>query len=1038
MKQAAYLAKNENELNDILASIKTSDEYSRASSILLHAKTNMLTRSEAEDILEKMHAALPDANIVGLSAVELRGKNGKEKNIQIDVCFFENANVEVREYDANEDLRALGKQLCSEISSRSDIKGIEVYHGGSSVEIEDFLEEASKGHEDIPFFGSEMQTTDFERYDDKSCRNFFREMAAGIGDLFIMNQTVQEIGLVLVLYSGEDLHVRADAVFGWKTLGRELTVNDTEDEFIVSTINDMPATEIYHKYLQVLPDEYFLFNICEFPLVLKCGDRLIPKIPPMHDSNNRLYFTGHIKKGDSFKLTYGNSSNILYNTWLASEDMRLFGPEFVHLIPCANRTLFLKEHARYEIAMYERFSHTAVFGGNGELYHFNGYGGVMNSTLIAVGMREGTAKIAEPTDCPLKASVGQAHFVPLADRLAAFVDTATMELEEETIKAQTANAAKSNFLSNMSHEIRTPINAIMGMDEMILRETDNPAIREYAENIRTAGTSLLSLVNDILDFSKIEAGKLEIIPVEYALSSVLNDLANMVRLRAEKKGLTFSVEASPELPTLLYGDEIRIKQVATNILTNAVKYTEKGGVTLRVSFTKTDEQTILLRFSVEDTGIGIKSEDLDKLFNAFERIEEARNRTIEGTGLGMNITKRLLELMGSRLEVESTYGKGSTFSFTIEQRVVNWAHIGDFEQAYRKTIAQQQAYQECFTAPDAHILVVYDTKMNLTVIKGLLKATQLNLDEAESGQEALALTNKNVYDVIFLDHRMPGMDGVETLAAIRAQSDGKNRQTPVICLTANAVSGAREWYLDRDFNDYLTKPVTGHDLEEMLVKYLPHGKVSLTGACTFNFESEDSLPEWLLSSSELGHVLDTKTGLKYCGSAADYLEALRLFQKSADQKADEIEQFFKEKDWKNFTTKVHALKSSAHIIGAVELSERAKRLEDAGDRIYIEEIKKDTPALLELYRACAKALSPLSETVESTSDLPEIDKASLYEAYETIKELAASFDFDSIQLVVKELEKSRVAEDERERHSKILEAAKKPDWDTLKKLLNES
>jgi CheY-like chemotaxis protein len=192
--------------------------------------------------------------------------------------------------------------------------------------------------------------------------------------------------------------------------------------------------------------------------------------------------------------------------------------------------------------------------------------------------------------------------------------------------------------------------------------------------------------------------------------------------------------------------------------------------------------------------------------------------------------------------------------------------------------------------------------MNLTVIKGLLKATQVNLDEAESGQEALALTNKNVYDVIFLDHRMPGMDGVETLAAIRAQSDGKNRQTPVICLTANAVSGAREWYLDRGFNDYLTKPVTGHDLEEMLVKYLPHGKVSLTGACTFNFESEDSLPEWLLSSSESGHVLDTKTGLKYCGSAADYLEALRLFQKSADQKADEIEQFFKEKDWKNFTT----------------------------------------------------------------------------------------------------------------------------------------
>ncbi|MBP5200041.1 MAG: transporter substrate-binding domain-containing protein, partial [Schwartzia sp.] len=302
----------------------------------------------------------------------------------------------------------------------------------------------------------------------------------------------------------------------------------------------------------------------------------------------------------------------------------------------------------------------------------------------------------------------------LAENKQALIES-NEKLAASAQREQAANVAKSQFLSNMSHEIRTPINAIMGMDEMIRREAEAPQIREYAENIRTASASLLSIVNDILDFSKIEAGKMEIIPVEYEISSVLNDLVNMLKTRAEKKGLTLDVEAAPDLPTLLYGDEIRIKQVATNVLTNAVKYTEKGGVTLRVSFEKMDGENIRLRFSVKDTGIGIKPEDIAKLFNAFERIEEKRNRTIEGTGLGMNITKKLLELMGSRLEVESVYGEGSTFSFAVEQGVVDWTPIGDFEQAFRRAVARQGAYHERFTAPEAKVLVVDDTKMNITV-----------------------------------------------------------------------------------------------------------------------------------------------------------------------------------------------------------------------------------------------------------------------------------------------------------------------------------
>ncbi|MBE6094230.1 MAG: response regulator [Schwartzia succinivorans] len=1039
MKQRTYNVTTEEELSAALSEIAASNEYRGASAVLLHVLTDLLSRDEAADILGKAKAALPRAKTVGASVVEFRGPDEGTRHVRLSACFFERSDVEVHEYGPEEDLAALGERIAKELSARPDIRGVEVYHGGSTVGIEDFLAAASEGHEDVPFFGVEMQTTDFAKYDRRACRNFFKEMAEGaVGALFLIGDTVRELGLTLVFYVGADLHIKADAVFGWKMLGRELVVTETEDDFIATRINDMPATEIYHKYLKVLPDEYFVFNICEFPLVLKQGDRLLPRVPPMHDEAKKLYFTGRVRKGDRLRLTYGNSNDIFLNTWDASEDMRRFGPEYVELIPCANRGLFLKEQAHYEPDMYARFvSQPLVFGGSSELYRFEGYGGVMNSTLIAVGIREGEAKVAPPSKCPLETQTAQAHFVPLSDRLAAFVDVAAQELAEETKKAKAANVAKSQFLSNMSHEIRTPINAIMGMNEMILREAKDDAVREYAENIRTASASLLGLVNDILDFSKIEAGKMEIIPVEYELSSVLNDLVNMVRTRAEKKGLTLSVEASPELPTLLFGDEIRIKQVATNILTNAVKYTEKGGVTMRVSFEKGDAQMIRLRFAIRDTGIGIKPEDMKRLYNPFERIEEARNRTVEGTGLGMNITKRLLDLMGSRLEVESVYGEGSTFAFVVEQRVVNWSPIGDFEQAYRRTVSYHHAYHECFTAPEAEVLVVDDTKMNLTVMKGLLKTTKVKLDEAESGAECLALTERKKYDVIFLDHRMPGMDGVETLVSLRMQMHGKNSETPVICLTANAVSGAREWYLERGFNDYLTKPVDGQQLEAMLIKYLPPERVVLTGACAFKGESEGGLPAWLLSSKALESVLDVKTGLTYCGSAEDYLAVLRVFQESAAQNADEIERLFKAKDWKNYTTKVHALKSSARIIGATELSDRAKRLEDAGDRLYVEEIEKDTPMLLALYRASGEALAPLQEPKRDDAALPEIDEASLAEAYAAIREMAAAFDYDSIQFVLEELSKSRVPEDKAERHARLVEAAKKPDWDALKKVLEE-
>ena len=458
------------------------------------------------------------------------------------------------------------------------------------------------------------------------------------------------------------------------------------------------------------------------------------------------------------------------------------------------------------------------------------------------------------------------------------------ELQEQKEIADHANAAKSRFLANMSHEIRTPINAVLGMDEMILRESREKEIRSYAENIMSAGKTLLSLINDILDLSKVEEGKMEIIPVQYELSSLLNDLENMIRDRAAKKGLVFQNEVCEEIPHLLFGDEIRIRQCVINLLTNAVKYTEAGSVTMKVTFEKKDEKHILLGFSVEDTGMGMKKEDLEKLFAPFQRIEEKRNRSIEGTGLGMSIVRQLLSLMDSELTVESEYGKGSVFTFSVEQEVVKWEEIGDYSKRFREVNSESGAYQELFHAPDAKILVVDDTEMNLTVIQSLLKKTQIHIDTAGSGKEALALASKDSYDAVFIDHMMPDMDGIETLQHLREIAE--NRETPAVALTANAVSGAREMYLSAGFTDYLSKPVDGEKLEKMLYDLLPKEKLKKAeevvktperkhrpGSAKLLVVDDDEAVCALIQS-----IMEPSYDIRVCYSGAEAQEAAREFK----------------------------------------------------------------------------------------------------------------------------------------------------------------
>ena len=393
-------------------------------------------------------------------------------------------------------------------------------------------------------------------------------------------------------------------------------------------------------------------------------------------------------------------------------------------------------------------------------------------------------------------------------------------LEREKQRADKANEAKSAFLANMSHEIRTPINAVMGMNEMIIRESEEPAILEYAKNIQNASKTLLVLINDILDFSKIESGMIEVVEDTYSLKSLLQALKTECSMRAEEKGLALSFVVPEDMPCMLLGDEVRVRQVLLNILTNAVKYTMKGSVTMTVSYEKISAMEVKLTFAVADTGIGIKEENIDRLFGKFDRIDEEQVHAIEGTGLGLSIVDRLVKLMNGTVTVESVYGKGSTFTVCLQQKIVGEETVGSLKEEAKKQEKRRRG-EPLFVASDVKILAVDDNKVNLTVIKGLLRKTGAQITCVTSGKECLECASKERYDIILLDHMMPGMDGIETLEELKKMPDNQSKDAAVIVLTANAMAGVREMYLEKGFDDYLSKPIEGTTLEKLLIKYLP-------------------------------------------------------------------------------------------------------------------------------------------------------------------------------------------------------------------------
>lgn len=550
-----------------------------------------------------------------------------------------------------------------------------------------------------------------------------------------------------------------------------------------------------------------------------------------------------------------------------------------------------------------------------------------------------------------------------------------VELEAAKNAVEKAEYARDIFLANMSHELRTPINTILGLNELILRESQEETVKEYARDIRQAGNILLALVSDILDFSKLEADKMELTEGTYDVSSLLNDLINSISVQQRRKKLDLSLDIAQDIPYKLLGDEIHIRQIIGNLLSNAVRYTEKGKITLHVSWENVSEDTIEICVIVKDTGIGIKEEDIPKLFMAFQRMDSTVRSKNDRTGLGLAITKRLIEMMGGKLEVQSVYGKGSAFSFKILQKVVDREPLGDFEKQYRESLRSMEDYHEKFIAPMGRILIVDDNAMNLAVAQGLLKGTRLQIDVASSGEECLELIKRKTYHLICMDHMMPVMDGVQTLHAIRALEGNPSRDIPVIALTANAVTGARELYLREGFQDYLTKPIDADKLEDMLIAYLPSNVVYLTNnrKISDEYEQTEEASEHSIRESQLYLMgFNLRNGLRYMGGdKALYGKVLHDFHSILQEKEEALKDFLNKGDMPGYTIIVHSLKGNARNVGADDLADEAFELEKMAKAGQLEDVTVRSPILFSMMNSMRDSLKVYLESEDEEEKKPE-------------------------------------------------------------------
>ncbi len=718
------------------------------------------------------------------------------------------------------------------------------------------------------------------------------------------------------------------------------------------------------------------------------------------------------------------------------------------------------------------------------------------------------------------------------------------QVHMKNMELSKSSSMKSDFLANMSHEIRTPMNAVIGMAEMALREELTLAAREYIGQIKSSGQTLLTIINDILDFSKIESGKMDISDVEYDPMSVINDVSNIIMTRIGSKDLELTVDVNPDLPTGLYGDNIRIKQVMVNLANNAVKFTKEGNVHVKVDFWQTDEETIELSVSITDTGSGIKESDINKLFRSFQQLDSKRNRNIEGTGLGLAICKQLVTLMNGKIHVDSEYGKGSTFSFVIPQKITNNAHsverleenlvaagliksdyiadelAGDMEKlgvSYERLESEEtlnvvkekqigflfieqplftegvqyflklnpdvngilltnyrsvrsydlpnlrvvkkplyilglsnifngredntafsltEAEDFDFVAPTAEILVVDDNAINLTVVKGLLNPLQMKIDTALSGKEAVLKVTDKRYDIIFMDHMMPEMDGVETTRVIRRLL-GNNGQVPIVALTANAVEGTAEMFISEGMNDMVAKPIEMRVIVSKLQKWLPPEKIE-----KLRRKAQGPRPVHKEGTAQMAtnieiDGLDVQKAMSFLGNEELFWSVLKEYYRVIDKKCALIQEYEQKEMWREYTVEVHALKSASRQIGATDLAHTAEQMEAAGNAENAALIHKITPGMLEEYMFYKGILAPYFTKAAEEQSGRAANQGEIRDLFAAMEEAMENLDMDAMEKVIQDMAQYSYDKKQREVFEKLQNAVEDIDTEKCEEILAE-
>lgn len=576
------------------------------------------------------------------------------------------------------------------------------------------------------------------------------------------------------------------------------------------------------------------------------------------------------------------------------------------------------------------------------------------------------------------------------------------------LQTEDANRAKTNFVSNMSHEIHTPMNSIVGITEILLRSRHSPKEQEYLLNIQSSGRVLLTIINDVLDCSKMEAGKMQLFDEPYDTCSLFHDLRISMENRIGHSGLELIYDIDQDIPCKLKGDMGRIRQVIINLVNNAIKYTEKGSVRFSVHVRQKNTDKVMLYYEVADTGIGIRKEDQKILFDAFQRMEMDRNRYVEGTGLGLTISQNLVNMMGGVIEVESEYGKGSRFFFTIEQTIIDPTPVSAVNYNGQKDNVTEKEAECLFIAPEAHILLVDDNELNLVVAKELLKPLRMQIDTAENGLQAVKMVRGSQYDLVLMDHMMPVMDGIEAAKAIRALPEDKYQKLPIIALTANAMVDARKEFLNAGMNGFVAKPIDFARICNQLKLWLPKDLVRDVPKEEAKKLLADDLSDREIQPEDPQMGFSFEEGVKHCGSKAALMKTIRIFYRTIDSKANKIEQCLKEGLISDYVIEIHALKSSALLIGAVPLSEAAKELEDYGKQGKTEVLEEKTPDVLTLYRDLKNILRPYAEKEEDAKK--EFSDGEWITALQQIHQCIEQFDLDGVDQIMEQLEEYQVPE----------------------------